>query len=787
MRPIRIEAEGFMAYRDRAVVDFTDVDFFSLTGPTGSGKSSLVDAMVFALYGRVPRLGGKAVAPAIKAGVDRARVRFFFEVDGVVYDATRMAERTSSGGATVREARLQRGDSVIASGPGDVTAAVEGLLRLSFDDFTRTVVLPQGEFARFLKDPPRVRQELLRSLLGLDVFVEVRDLAKTRAAVATTRAESARRALEGLDLPDEDTLEAAIATRDALIELSGNVAEREKALVGLDRAAEAAEERHTRLVDAAQRLDAIDPPARLGELESLAADIRSRLVEADEAHSNATERIAHLEQKQNELPSNDQIAAWKRNWDRLHEMEERLAEDTLLLARAAVEDAESRLGTALARLASARESVTDGRRDHAAHLIAASLESGQPCPVCAREVSETPDPGELPELGRLEADEQAAEAEVARLRDEAGEARAAAIAADASRSALMEQRQSIETDLDTAPPSDALESIAAEVSDLHGSIETTRELVKRTGAERKAIEKELEEVADASRKVAKLLTEAQLTVADLGPPVPDSDDVTVQWKELMAWRDHTRDRIETEISQVWSEVAETGAAAEKAREELMADMREHGLDPVEPFAAQVAAAAQIARSTVERHQRAVEEAASRRVEIEESTAEAALATALTNHLKSNAFEQWLMAGALADLVDGANDLLRQLTEGGYSLHSDDTGSFSITDHRNADEIRPISTLSGGETFQSSLALALSLAETLAAQDDAKLEAVIIDEGFGSLDTDESLEIAGSVLENLIGDGLMVGVITHVKELAARATVRYEVVREPTGAKVTPVS
>ena len=59
MRPVRIEMEGFAAFRQRVVVDFTraletDTALFSLSGPTGSGKSSLIDAMIFALYGRIP-------------------------------------------------------------------------------------------------------------------------------------------------------------------------------------------------------------------------------------------------------------------------------------------------------------------------------------------------------------------------------------------------------------------------------------------------------------------------------------------------------------------------------------------------------------------------------------------------------------------------------------------------------------------------------------------------------------------------------------------------------------
>src|SRR3970282_724233 len=93
-------------------------------------------------------------------------------------------------------------------------------------------------------------------------------------------------------------------------------------------------------------------------------------------------------------------------------------------------------------------------------------------------------------------------------------------------------------------------------------------------------------------------------------------------------------------------------------------------------------------------------------------------------------------------------------------------------HRNADETRSVSTLSGGETFLVALALALSLAETLSAGAASGLDAIFLGEGFGTLD-EESLDTGASVLEELTGRGLMVGIVTHVKELAARATVRLE--------------
>ena len=60
MRPVRLEVKGFTAYRESQVLDFEDLDLFAITGPTGSGKSSLLDAVTYALYGRAPRIGNRA-------------------------------------------------------------------------------------------------------------------------------------------------------------------------------------------------------------------------------------------------------------------------------------------------------------------------------------------------------------------------------------------------------------------------------------------------------------------------------------------------------------------------------------------------------------------------------------------------------------------------------------------------------------------------------------------------------------------------------------------------------
>lgn len=782
MRPIRIELEGFSAYRDRVEVDFSDVEFFSLAGPTGSGKSSLVDAMVFALFGRVPRLGGNAVAPAITAGTDRARVQFDFEVNEVVYTAVREARRTASGGASVREARLQRGESVLADGADDVTTEVEDLLRLRFEDFTRTVVLPQGDFARFLTATKSERQGLLRNLLGLDIYTRMRELARTRAAVAAERADGARRTLESLQLPDEETEKSAVERVDALDALSEGLPAVEKELENLERAWEEAQEREKSLTAALTRLTAIEAPERLEDLETLATEAKSRVIEAEEASAEAVGDLNGIEKSLASLPSLEQIQIWRRGRLRLEELDTRIEADDLPAAKQTLTEAETALEEAQASVDHARAAILEARTRHSAHLLAADLVPGEPCPVCETVVMNLPELEPLPEMTQLEAAEKAADSDLARLRAVTESARADLAKVEAGRAGLIEQRDLLMTELADAPDPDALQELEQTVSGLSAELGRSRETLKRTEEQRKTAQKELEDTAEESRSVARRLVAAQLTVADLEPPVSESDDVVVQWKDLLAWRDQTRERLEGEQVTAIETVSTAKTLADEARRHLVEELAAHEVDPSQPYAVQVATALQEARAVVTANEKAKEASLSLTADVEESEKNAAVANALANHLKANGFEQWLMAGALADLVMGANSLLSQLSDGGYSLHSDDSGTFSIVDHRSADEMRSVSTLSGGETFLVSLALALSLAETLAAKGGSGLESIILDEGFGTLD-EESLDTVASVLEELTGSGLMVGVITHVKELAARAPVRYEVTREPTGARV----
>ncbi len=235
MRPVTLDLNGFAAFREPARVDFADADFFALVGPTGSGKSTVIDAMTFALYGSVPRWGRKGmVSLALAPTVGRGTVKLVFDVAGQRYVVARELRRTATG-VSQRAASLERladprglagpGDptEVLAGGLAEVTEAVERLLGLSYEDFCQCVVLPQGQFANFLHAKASDRQEILLRLLGAEHYQQMMRLANQRASAAGQRAASFAEALTGLADATPAAEDGARAAEQALAGLSEQV------------------------------------------------------------------------------------------------------------------------------------------------------------------------------------------------------------------------------------------------------------------------------------------------------------------------------------------------------------------------------------------------------------------------------------------------------------------------------------------------------------------------------------------------------------------------------------
>jgi len=157
-------------------------------------------------------------------------------------------------------------------------------------------------------------------------------------------------------------------------------------------------------------------------------------------------------------------------------------------------------------------------------------------------------------------------------------------------------------------------------------------------------------------------------------------------------------------------------------------------------------------------------------------------------LRGNRFVEFLAMNQLDYILKEASRRLMIMTANRYRLEVDSRGNFRISDHHQGGVSRDLRSLSGGETFMASLALALAMSSRLQLRGKIRLETFLLDEGFGSLDA-ALLDVVMHSLETLIGDQLSVGLISHVEALKARVPVRLDVTpAEPgvTGSRVQVV-
>src|SRR5579862_6140026 len=169
MRPSKLTLEGFTSFRHPTEIDFTGLDLFAITGPTGSGKTSILDAITYALYGQTSRLGGKSLGELITQGSPRLSVLLEFETGGKRYRVARVMKR--SGPALVRFEIFHDGDwHPFEGGARELAPQISKVVGLDFDAFVKAVILPQGEFDQFLRGDRAQRRQILEALLSLGVY-----------------------------------------------------------------------------------------------------------------------------------------------------------------------------------------------------------------------------------------------------------------------------------------------------------------------------------------------------------------------------------------------------------------------------------------------------------------------------------------------------------------------------------------------------------------------------------------------------------------------------------------
>jgi exonuclease SbcC len=806
VRPLRLLLDGFGSYRAETEVDFTNVEFFALTGPTGSGKSTVVDALCFALYGTVPRWDNeKEVRNALAPSANACRVSLIFELSGERYVAVRSLQRDRQGRVTTRAARLERLDASVpptaslpeilqasaeqlAEGPDNVRTAVADLLGLSYEHFTQSVLLPQGGFAEFLRATPGKRQQLLVELLAFGVYKEAGQVARARADRADSERAACQRSRDQLGDATEAAQAAAAARLAELTALTAEVDQRLAKLTELQKQHADAAAKITTEGNVAAALAAVRTPSDVPGLAQQLAAADALVAAARQRRDEAAELAEQTERTRAALP--DKAATQQRLG--MHELRRELVaeaqQQTAMLAerRELAAKLAAELAAADLAAATAQQRVEAAQRAHAAAGLAQTLHVGEDCPVCRQTVRALPQ-------GAAPADLTAAGAALDGARRAQQAARTAHADADKLAATAESDLSRTQRRLDKA--AEVMAGLAAE-ADLIGQLQAIASAEAAASAARSEATARQHELAAAEQSRAALqnteqrawseLGQARDKLVGLGAPAVAAgrgQDLAAAWAVLTDWA---------------SGEAERRAEALPGLEAVATGLRQHAADDAaalgelltehdaiaEPLSRAPAAVAEQrakADSRLQQVRQDLAQAARLDQQIAAHREDAQVAGMLGALLRANSFERWLCSEALDSLVQEASATLMELSGGQYELDRDERNDLVVIDYADAGARRPVHTLSGGETFQASLALALALSRQVISLSAGKreLNSMFLDEGFGTLDSD-TLDTVASTLERLAADSdRMVGVITHVPELAERVPVRFVVSRSGT--------
>ncbi len=200
MKPVELELAWFGQYTAPQTLKFGSLEsVFLITGETGAGKTTLFDAMTYALYGRGlgARSQGDSLRSQLASKEDSTFVRFRFEANGVTWEATQspytfLRQKRTGTVETDKYAKLVRlsgPDSPETIPPTRFAATIQAVIGLKYSDFSKILVLPQGEFQQFLSMKTKERAELLKTLFPVGRHTDIARLAKDSVREVTRDAD----------------------------------------------------------------------------------------------------------------------------------------------------------------------------------------------------------------------------------------------------------------------------------------------------------------------------------------------------------------------------------------------------------------------------------------------------------------------------------------------------------------------------------------------------------------------------------------------------------------------
>ncbi len=240
MRIVKIELQNINSLKSDQVIaidferaEFRDVGLFAITGSTGAGKTSILDAITIALYHRVPRFNQSNIKAGlediISYGASSALVNLTFENKGKRYEAhwsmrikSKNGKRLSNSLEEVRIKDLSEG-RILAEKKREVAAKIEEIIQLNYKQFLRSVMLAQGEFAAFLSAGAKEKGNLLEQITGEEIYKIIGEKVQQRKEKEKAELEKLKQKINTEDLLDEEQSKILEVEKNNLVELSANI------------------------------------------------------------------------------------------------------------------------------------------------------------------------------------------------------------------------------------------------------------------------------------------------------------------------------------------------------------------------------------------------------------------------------------------------------------------------------------------------------------------------------------------------------------------------------------
>lgn len=883
MKPLYLEIQAFGPYVEKQVVDFEKLGqkgIFLIKGNTGSGKTTIFDAMTFALYG-----GGTGDNDKTKNGRNDLEewrctqadastetiVSFTFSVRGHKYVFTRsLTQKRVNLSAKYEAGEIDNEGNVIPffSNPkkDDLTRKAEELIGLTKEQFRQVVLLPQGQFEKFLTASSSEKEDILQKIFGSEqwaryaqaFFDEANErkngLDEEKKEIIRSLLEDGFESLEQLkEKIDELTAEntelnnrhKAFNGEKKQLELDGDIAlsEQFKPLHDLEVLLQKLNNQKDTIsvkrisYELSVKAEKVRKPmddyekaeAEMKSREKAFSDLKSQLPNAQrkkEAAENAKKKhednspidklnkqIGLLESKKEAYSSIDK---YKKDLD-LARKAQKKAQDELKEAETTFEDAGQTAKTLKAKFDAADEVAREYRKKYYAGIygeIASDLTEGEKCPICGSTIH--PEPAErLPDsVSKVDLDAKEQEADAAK--EAWNRAESTRVAAEKERdtkkdSFVKSQEAYTKAEAEYRSASKSLIEGILDAKALQKAIDDAAKKIKEYGRLGEKLQKEFD---DAVKELSELLGKISEAEQNLFAAAETYEKVRITLNEAIKTNgfddyssvkeclmtDEDRDNLHKEIVKYDASVSKTKEDIDKKKEELkdktepdaskFAERRKEISDELSTYTTRTAEIIALSNRFAKKYALLKKKKEDYDSRIKQAESDFAFAKKLRGDTGIG-LQRYVLAIMFNQVIGEANRMLSKVHGGRYHLfRSDDKGSgnkrgleLKVHDNRSPErEGRSVAMLSGGEKFLVSLSLSIGMS-TVAQKSGVQIEALFIDEGFGTLD-DSSIHDAMDVLDSVRKGTGTIGIISHVQLLEANIPTHLSVIKKETGSLIT---